>query len=356
MAIEEMKSYPLNESEQLLKKAYETGDRNLWEKPMSFSQYEQYVREDVVIETPASHLYKDKSRAGRGVTVEEVSLATQTFVTPHLRYSYPVLHNHSYVEIVYVARGSCVNLFENGSFPMKTGDVCILAPSAVHALSCTNDDSFILNMMVNRRFFDKRFLNLLRGGQLLAEYLEGILFEQKVSPYVLIPTGDDMWLGILAEAMLTELERKEYAYEYSLSLLIGQFLLHLVRDHESAAVVPGKGGQTQNDLIVGILSYLNVHYNTATLNDTARYFGYSPAYLSRMIREQTGKTFNTIIAQIQVEQAVKMMDEGGRSLTEIAQEIGCFDTSHFNKKFKAVYGISPRQYLEQKQGGGDESA
>jgi AraC-like DNA-binding protein len=57
-----------------------------------------------------------------------------------------------------------------------------------------------------------------------------------------------------------------------------------------------------------------------------------------------------------MEQAVRLMDGGKHNLTEIAQEIGCFDTSHFNKKFKAVYGISPRQYLEQKQRGGDGSA
>ena len=348
MAFEKMKSYPLNESERILKKAYETGDKTLWEKPMSFTRYEQYEREGVIVQTPASHLYRDKSRSGRGFTVEEAPLTTQTFVTPHLRYSYPVLHNHNYVEIVYVAAGSCVNLFENASFPMKASDVCILAPKAVHAISCTNDESFILNMMVNRRFFDKRFLNLLQGGKLMADYLEGILFERDVSPYVLFPTGDDTWLGILAEAMLNEIERKEYAYEYCLSLLIGQFLLRIVRDHESEAIVPGKSAGTQNDLIVGILSYLNVHYNSASLNETARYFGYSPAYLSRVIREQTGKNFNAIIAQIQVEHAVRLMDGGRHNLTEIAQEIGCFDSSHFNKKFKAVYGISPRQYLEQK--------
>ena len=348
MAFEKMKSYPLNESERILKNAYETGDKTLWEKPMSFSQYEQYEREGLIVQTPVSHLYREKSRSGRGFTVEEAPLATQTLVTPHLRYSYPVLHNHNYVEIVYVAAGNCVNLFENGSFLMKAGDVCIFAPSAVHALSCTNDDSFILNMLVNRRFFDKRFLSLLQGGKLMADYLEGILFEREVSPYVLFPTGDDTWLGILAEAMLNEIEHKEYAYEYCLSLLIGQFLLRIVRDHESEAIVPGKSGSARNDLIVGVLSFLNVHYNSTSLNETARYFGYSPAYLSRVIREQTGKNFNAIIAQIQVEHAVRLMDGGSRNLTEIAQEIGCFDTSHFNKKFKAVYGISPRQYLEQK--------
>ena len=87
MAFEKMKSYPLNESERILKNAYETGDKTLWEKPMSFTRYEQYEREGVIVQTPASHLYRDKSRSGRGFTVEEAPLTTQTFVTPHLRYS-----------------------------------------------------------------------------------------------------------------------------------------------------------------------------------------------------------------------------------------------------------------------------
>ena len=351
MVIEQFEIRPLLESERILKEAYTTGDKSLWEKPMSFSQYEQYEREGRIAQTPTSRFYREKSRGGRGNTLEEAVSSTQVYVVPHLRYSYPVLHNHEFVEIVYVAAGHCVNLLENSPFPMKAGDVCILAPHAMHAISCVNDDSCILNMLVNRRFFDKRFLNILQSGKTMAEYLEGILFDREISPYVLFPTGEDIWLQTIAEAMLWETEQQEYAYEIALSLLIRQFLLQIVRRHESAAIVPSRSGNSQNELIVGILSYLNVHYNQASLNETARYFGYSPAYLSRMIHEQTGRNFNIIIAQIQMEHAVRLMDEGNRNLTEIAQEIGCFDTSHFNKKFKAVYGMSPRQYLEQRLSG-----
>ena len=348
MKPEQLENRPLEADEKILKEAWMRGPRSYWEAPMTYSEYEQLCREGVLVQTHLSHYYKDKTKGGRGVTNEEIPFQTQAHVSLHRRYSYPVLHNHNYIEIVYLAAGSCVNLFENTSFPMKTGDVCILAPDSMHALSCLNDESCILNMMVNRRFFDQRFLNLLRGGKLLVSFLEDVLFERSVSPYVLFSTGDDVWLRELARAMITETVRQNYAWEYAVSLLIDQFLLQLVREYETSAVVPGKGGATQNDLIVGLLSYLRVHYNQTSLAETAQYFGYAPAYLSRVIREQTGKTFNTIIAQIQMEQAVRLMDEGRRSLTEIAQEIGCFDTSHFNKKFKAAYGISPRAYLEQK--------
>ena len=347
MNLEKIKNRPLEEDEILLKKAYLNGPASFWEKAMSYSEYEQYDREGLITKIPTSNYYKEKTRDQRGVTIEEIKNANHAMISLHHRYSYPVLHNHNYVEIVYVACGDCVNLFESASFPMKTGDVCILAPNSLHALSCVKDDSCVINMMVNRRFFDKRFLSLLRGGELLIQYMEGILFEREISPYILFPTGEDPWLQELARCMLTENAAQAYAYEHSISLLIGQFLLQLVREYETVAIVPGKSGNTQNDLIVGVLSYLNVNYNQASLSGTAQYFGYSPAYLSRMIRNQTGKTFNTIIGQIQMEQAVRLMDSGQANLTEIAQEIGCFDASHFNKKFKAIYGISPRQYLEQ---------
>ena len=348
MKLEKLENRPLGVDERLFKAAWQKGPAALWDKPMSYSAYEEGIAQGILVQTERSHLYKDKSRDARGVTVDEITLPTNVDVALHRRYSYPVLHNHNYVEIVYVAAGSCVNLFENSSFSLKAGDVCIFSPSALHAISCTNDDSCILNMMVNRRFFDKRFLRILQGGRLLVEFLEGVLFEQSVSPYILFPTGEDPWLRELARRMLTEGVHRAYGYEYSYVLLIGQFLLQLVREYEESAIIPGKSGKTQNDLIVGVLSYLNVHYNQATLADTARYFGYSPAYLSRMIRDSTGRTFNTIIAQIQMERAAALLDAGQRSLTEIAQEVGCFDTSHFNKKFKAAYGMSPRQYLERK--------
>ena len=341
--------WPLNEDEMLFREAYRKGPSSLWEQPMTYSAYEQYRQEGKVVVTTHSNRYRDNTLGARGVTVEEVAGPIQARLAVHSRYSYPILHNHNYVEIVYVASGQCVNLFETTSFPMKAGDVCILSPNAMHAISCTRDDTCVLNMMVNRTFFTKQFLHLLRGGKVLVDYLEGILFQRSVSPYILFPTGSDEWLQVLAGRMLAEHTRQRYGYDFSITLLIGQFLLQVVRDWERSAIVPGRSGNRQNELIVGVLSYLNVHYHEATLARTASYFGYSPAYLSRVIHEQTGKTFNAIIAQIQMEQAAKLLQQGTMSLTQIAHEVGCFDSSHFNRKFKAVFGVSPRVFLERRK-------
>ena len=200
--------------------------------------------------------------------------------------------------------------------------------------------------MVNRAFFDQNFMQILRGGKILANFMNEILFQRSASPYLLFPTGSDPWLQELAVHLLTESTGKLYASDYSIRLLTSEFLLHIVREYEMLAIVPGKQNNTQNNLIVAVLGFLSVNYNHTNLSETAHFFGYSSAYFSRFIRENTGKTYMQIITAIQMENAVSLMKRGKTNLAAIAQEVGCFDSSHFNRKFKSIYGMSPREYKE----------
>lgn len=347
MRLESIDNLPLDTDEKIWKKAYELGKTIYWDRAITVSEYQNYVAEGLIAIAPSSHYFFDKSQNKLGVTIDSIKSNSNVTITRHRRYSYPVLHNHDYVEIVYIAKGYCTNCFEGYSFKMNEGDVCIMAPSSIHALSCTNDESVILNIMMNKDFFDQNFLGFLRGGKILVDYLESILYQRDSSPYILFPTGKDEWLKELARHLLTETMQQPHAYEYSTSLLTGEFLLHLAREYEMLAIVPNKKTQVQNNLIVSVLGYLNINYNKATLEETAKFFGYSTAYLSRLIHKTTGKTFNTIITELQMDHAIDLFKKGTTNLTEVALEIGCFDSSHFSKKFKSVYGISPTKYIAQ---------
>ena len=72
--------------------------------------------------------------------------------------------------------------------------------------------------------------------------------------------------------------------------------------------------------IVAVLGYLGVNYAQATLDETARFFGYSTSYLSRFIKNSTGKTYSQIVTTLQMEQAVSRMKAGRTNLAEIAQD------------------------------------
>jgi len=345
MRLEKIFNIPLDDEEIILKRAYISGKKEYWNTPMTFSEYENHIENGEIELTPNAHYYWDESVNKLGGTVPEVVGEANVLITRHRRYSYPVLHNHNYVEIIYIASGNCINLFNGFSFEMTQGDVCIMSPNSIHALSCTNDNSCILNIMMNKDFFDMSFLSALRGGTILVEYIENILYEKTNSPYILFPTGQDKWLEDLSRHLLTETVQKPKAFELSTKLLASEFLLHLVREYEMFAVVPNEKSYSPNNTIISILGYINTNYNKVTLQSTASFFNYSTAYLSRLIHKNTGKTFNQIIKTLQMEHAIDLFSKGKTNLTDVAQEVGCFDSSHLSKKFKSYYGISPTEYI-----------
>ena len=348
MQLEKIYNRPLNQEESTFKEAYLSGDKTYWEKPLTFAKYEQLISSGKLISTQNSHNYKDLSEGKLGNTVMDPETTYNVNIAMHQRYCYPVLHNHAYIEIIYVAAGHCINHLENSSIDMREGDVCIMAPNAFHAVSCLNDESCIMNIMVSKKFFNANFLDTLLGGKVISGFFKDVFYHKATCPYILLTTGADTWLHELARRMLTENTLRRHAYDYSISLLASAFLLQLSREYEATAIVPGKSEDNQSNLIVGILAYLGINYNHVTLSQAASFFGYSEAYFSRYIHQNTGKTFNSLVSELQMEKAKSFLDEGNMSLTEIAQEVGCFDSSHFSKKFKSVYGITPKEYQKGK--------
>lgn len=106
---------------------------------------------------------------------------------------------------------------------------------------------------------------------------------------------------------------------------------------------------TFNNHVVAILGYLSQNYSHTSLEETAAFFGYAPNYLGKMLKNYTGKTYTEIITEYQMERACELLKENRLSITEISQEVGCFDASHFTRKFKKQYGISPTEYRSGKE-------
>ena len=339
--------WPLTPDELLFRQAYlEASEKRFWTEPMPFSQYKENLDAGLLVNTPNSSNYYSKSIGGLGVTMDDVQ---NIAVVLHSRYSYPVLHNHLFLELVYVQRGECVNFLDRSALHMKQGDISILAPSVLHAISCTSDEDCILNILVSRSFFERYFLKLLQGGKVLLDFFEGVLYHSSVSPYLLYETGGDPWIEELSAHICSEVRHQGHAYQTSVYFLTGELLLHLARTYEFSAIVPDPKNNAPTDRIAAIMGYINANFRQATLGDTAEAFGYSPAYMSRLIREHTGKSFTDIVTQMQMERAAELMEQGKQTLLEIAHEVGCFDSSHFIKKFKRVYGVSPKQFLQKAQ-------
>jgi AraC-like DNA-binding protein/ligand-binding sensor protein len=102
------------------------------------------------------------------------------------------------------------------------------------------------------------------------------------------------------------------------------------------------------DVIQKARQYIRTHYaQKLGLEDVATHVGLSPAYFSRLFKEETGNSFSGYLASVRVERSKELLRDGTLSLADIALETGFADQSHFSRVFKKETGVSPSRYRAQ---------
>ena len=79
-------------------------------------------------------------------------------VSIHPNYTKPVTHDHSFFELICVIRGSCSNVSGYQELTLQAGDILILAPGTKHAISVFDDDTFVMNILIDSATFEKTLL------------------------------------------------------------------------------------------------------------------------------------------------------------------------------------------------------
>lgn len=85
-------------------------------------------------------------------------------------------------------------------------------------------------------------------------------------------------------------------------------------------------------------------YQSVTLREAAKHFGYSTSHFSTLIKESTGQTFLQIIRDIKLNQACHALRETSLSNLAICELVGYESPEHFMCTFKKTYGMTPGEY------------
>ncbi len=120
---------------------------------------------------------------------------------------------------------------------------------------------------------------------------------------------------------------------------IWELLQTLVYD-TSREMSPSKG------LIDAIQSYIRANFNTAiTLDEIARHFNFTPAYLIRIFKRQVGVTPIQYLIDLRMAEARRLMiGSPGLDIKEIGEIVGYPDPHYFSRIFKNTHGVTPTEY------------
>lgn len=256
--------------------------------------------------------------------------------------SYMEPHDHDFIEIALVSRGSAVHCtYENGrrlSYGVVLGDVYSILPGEVHGYTMGQD--FFLYTIA---FHLELLKNELQELQALRSWHSLLTSSNGETRKKLHLSGD---IRREAENALKRvhnemtLKREGYRFYAKLALLEALILISRAETTEWKASV--------NPRDIGLLHTISLMENDPSaawrLNRLAREAGMSISSYTKKFREQTGLSPLNYLTGLRIDKACAMLCETELAIAEIAFRCGLCDANYMTKLFRLRLGVTPDRF------------
>ncbi|MBO5303017.1 MAG: response regulator [Lachnospiraceae bacterium] len=109
--------------------------------------------------------------------------------------------------------------------------------------------------------------------------------------------------------------------------------------------------ENTGQIIKQVAAYIDeYYYEPLTLSGLAEKYHMENSYFSRSFRKEIGENLIHYISRTRIEKAKEHMRSGDTNLAEIAFMVGYDDYTYFNKVFRKMVGVGPREYRQSMKG------
>lgn len=151
----------------------------------------------------------------------------------------------------------------------------------------------------------------------------------------------------LSTEELFQMESMVEAADKAVELLDEAYLCEIMEDVIDSVLAAGMEGvaDTMQEVVRQAAAYIRDHYfETLTLSGLAEQFHVEHSYFSKLFKKEMGETLVMYISGLRIEKAKEYIRKDAGSLAEIAFMVGYDDYTYFNKVFRKLTGVSPRDY------------
>ena len=107
---------------------------------------------------------------------------------------------------------------------------------------------------------------------------------------------------------------------------------------------PGDTHSVCREIKLYVKDHLNENF---TLNDLCRHVNFSPSYVGRKFKEQTGESVMRYVNRQKIAAAKSLLDNPSVQISAVADRLGYYDANYFSAFFKKQTGLSPSEYRKQ---------
>lgn len=232
------------------------------------------------------------------------------------------VHTHDCYEIDYIIKGKGKYNFNGESLPIEAGMLYFNSPADVHNMEIEEYTEFITVMFPCAVF----------EPELLA-----CTFSPDIDPRLSVPPEERPLIeGMLLEAVKRAEPDRENAVHFLRCVLLKIFEL-----------MPKKNHKTEGHIQSAVVYILENFRFGITLEDTAKHLGLAPVYFSSLFKKELGRSFKNYVDHLRFTHAAHMLKQTDLPVLEICRLAGFNDYANFSRRFRELYGISPRDYKNQ---------
>ena len=100
----------------------------------------------------------------------------------------------------------------------------------------------------------------------------------------------------------------------------------------------------QDERYISMKNFIQSNYKNVTLTDMAKEFHLSEPYISKYIKDKSGKTFGEIVTATKMKKAKTLLRNSTQTVESVAEAAGYPNVEHFSRQFKKLYGMTPLEY------------
>ncbi|MDV2992045.1 MAG: HTH-type transcriptional activator RhaR [Chroococcidiopsis sp. SAG 2025] len=254
-------------------------------------------------------------------------------------------HSHTFFELLFVEEGEGWYSIGDRHIWAKPGDLFLLAPGEVHDPSgLTDATTWVVGFSaeaLNPGYAEADML-LMLPDRLLNSFVQT---ENAQTKHYYVPTEiRSRWLILLGQ-LKSELCDQGFGFTEATRALLILLLIETARLAASELPQSKKSLPQTRPIVKQVLCFIDANYcNSIGLQEVAKEVNLSAAYLTDMIRRETGKTVLSWIVERRMIEARRLLLETDLAVIQIAEAVGYCDAGYFNRLFRRLNGTTPQAW------------
>lgn len=252
------------------------------------------------------------------------------------------LHQHSFLEISYITKGSAVHYFQNQSIVVHEGDYFAVNYNEVHKFSPDGDHDFeAINILFKPEFVDPTLKDC-RGFEdlITVSGINSSYYYLQESPTKVTYHDHDRSIRAIFEKMYRENAERLPKYNELLRCCLTELIIETLRK------IYRENTKGYNDKrITEILNEIQRNFaSDLKLQELANRYGYTDSYLSTLFSKKVGIPFHKYLQNVRLTKACELLSFTDRTIEDISGACGYNDVKTFRELFRSRMKKSPSEF------------